>query len=178
MYPKPGKHLFVTFWFTAFFTGITCCWPTSSCFPARTFETFNDKDVGCILGQLTPQLYFPFLFFFSLLELVLLWQTGCQHSEHSSVSASTAPFNCLLSPSDLRNQPYRRADAVRRSVRRRFDDQNLRPMNNGEVVMWGKGGGGGVSACDRGAREGGGNEMWRGRDGRLDDRRLSGGRRA
>uniref|UniRef100_H3DGD5 Formin like 2 n=1 Tax=Tetraodon nigroviridis TaxID=99883 RepID=H3DGD5_TETNG len=36
---------------------------------------------------------------------------------------------------DLRNQPYRRADAVRRSVRRRFDDQNLRPMNNGEVVM-------------------------------------------
>ncbi|KAE8299390.1 Formin-like protein 2 Formin-like proteiny 2 domain-containing protein 2 [Larimichthys crocea] len=36
---------------------------------------------------------------------------------------------------DLRNQPYRRADAVRRSVRRRFDDQNLRPVNNGEVVM-------------------------------------------
>lgn len=36
---------------------------------------------------------------------------------------------------DLRNQPYRRADAVRRSVRRRFDDQNLRPVNNTEVVM-------------------------------------------
>lgn len=36
---------------------------------------------------------------------------------------------------DLRNQPYRRADAVRRSVRRRFDDQNLRPVNNGEVFM-------------------------------------------
>ncbi|XP_077472729.1 formin-like protein 2 isoform X3 [Stigmatopora argus] len=36
---------------------------------------------------------------------------------------------------DLRNQPYRRADAVRRSVRRRFDDQNLRPLNNGEVVV-------------------------------------------
>ncbi|MBN3273055.1 FMNL2 protein, partial [Polyodon spathula] len=30
---------------------------------------------------------------------------------------------------DLRNQPYRRADAVRRSVRRRFDDQNLRSAN-------------------------------------------------
>ncbi|KAK1789257.1 hypothetical protein P4O66_014876 [Electrophorus voltai] len=36
---------------------------------------------------------------------------------------------------DLRNQPYRRADAVRRSVRRRFDDQNLRPINNAEMVM-------------------------------------------
>ncbi|KAJ8392687.1 hypothetical protein AAFF_G00073610 [Aldrovandia affinis] len=36
---------------------------------------------------------------------------------------------------DLRNQPYRRADAVRRSVRRRFDDQNLRPANNAEVAM-------------------------------------------
>uniref|UniRef100_A0A8C2Q2E3 Formin-like 2a n=1 Tax=Cyprinus carpio TaxID=7962 RepID=A0A8C2Q2E3_CYPCA len=36
---------------------------------------------------------------------------------------------------DLRNQPYRRADAVRRSIRRRFDDQNLRPMNNAEMVM-------------------------------------------
>ncbi|CAB1346621.1 unnamed protein product, partial [Coregonus sp. 'balchen'] len=36
---------------------------------------------------------------------------------------------------DLRNQPYRRADAVRRSVRRRFDDQNLRPVNNSEVVI-------------------------------------------
>ncbi|MBN3323983.1 FMNL2 protein, partial [Atractosteus spatula] len=36
---------------------------------------------------------------------------------------------------DLRNQPYRRADAVRRSVRRRFDDQNLRPVNNAEVTM-------------------------------------------
>ncbi|XP_067299365.1 formin-like protein 2 isoform X3 [Pseudorasbora parva] len=36
---------------------------------------------------------------------------------------------------DLRNQPYRRADAVRRSVRRRFDDQNLRPINSTEMVM-------------------------------------------
>nr|XP_055070599.1 formin-like protein 2 isoform X3 [Misgurnus anguillicaudatus] len=36
---------------------------------------------------------------------------------------------------DLRNQPYRRADAVRRSVRRRFDDQNLRPINDAEMVM-------------------------------------------
>ncbi|XP_032759179.1 formin-like protein 2 isoform X1 [Rattus rattus] len=36
---------------------------------------------------------------------------------------------------DLRNQPYRRADAVRRSVRRRFDDQNLRSVNGGEVTM-------------------------------------------
>uniref|UniRef100_A0A673LSW5 Formin-like protein 2 n=1 Tax=Sinocyclocheilus rhinocerous TaxID=307959 RepID=A0A673LSW5_9TELE len=36
---------------------------------------------------------------------------------------------------DLRNQPYRRADAIRRSIRRRFDDQNLRPMNNAEMVM-------------------------------------------
>ncbi|XP_051761859.1 formin-like protein 2 isoform X2 [Ctenopharyngodon idella] len=36
---------------------------------------------------------------------------------------------------DLRNQPYRRADAVRRSVRRRFDDQNLRPINSAEMVM-------------------------------------------
>ncbi|XP_057191523.1 formin-like protein 2 isoform X4 [Triplophysa rosa] len=36
---------------------------------------------------------------------------------------------------DLRNQPYRRADAVRRSVRRRFDDQNLRPINGPEMAM-------------------------------------------
>ncbi|KAF6726685.1 Formin-like protein 2 [Oryzias melastigma] len=36
---------------------------------------------------------------------------------------------------DLRNQPYRRADAVRRSVRKRYDDQNLRLANNGEIVM-------------------------------------------
>ncbi|KAG2459421.1 FMNL3 protein, partial [Polypterus senegalus] len=36
---------------------------------------------------------------------------------------------------DLRNQPYRRADAVRRSVRRRFDDQTLRSMSNSEVAM-------------------------------------------
>ncbi|MBZ3869469.1 Formin-like protein 2 [Sciurus carolinensis] len=36
---------------------------------------------------------------------------------------------------DLRNQPYRRADAVRRSVRRRFDDQNLRSVNGAEVSM-------------------------------------------
>ncbi|GLD52047.1 formin-like protein 2 isoform X1 [Lates japonicus] len=40
---------------------------------------------------------------------------------------------------DLRNQPYRRADAMRRSVRRRFDDQNLRPVNN---AKW---------SCDEGA---------------------------
>uniref|UniRef100_A0A8C1Q795 Formin-like 2a n=1 Tax=Cyprinus carpio TaxID=7962 RepID=A0A8C1Q795_CYPCA len=33
------------------------------------------------------------------------------------------------------NQPYRRADAVRRSIRRRFDDQNLRPINSAEMVM-------------------------------------------
>lgn len=52
------------------------------------------------------------------------------------------PIQSLPSISDLRNQPYRRADAVRRSVRRRFDDQNLRPVNNGEVVMWR-----GSSAC-------------------------------
>lgn len=44
---------------------------------------------------------------------------------------------------DLRNQPYRRADAVRRSVRRRFDDQNLRPINDAEMVMWR-----GKSGCD------------------------------
>jgi hypothetical protein len=37
---------------------------------------------------------------------------------------------------DLRNQPYRRADAVRRSVRRRFDDQNLRSVNGAEITMW------------------------------------------
>lgn len=50
----------------------------------------------------------------------------------------------LLPPvSDLRNQPYRRADAVRRSVRRRFDDQNLRPINDAEMVMWW-----GKSGCD------------------------------
>ncbi|TRY93437.1 hypothetical protein DNTS_005740 [Danionella cerebrum] len=36
---------------------------------------------------------------------------------------------------NLRNQPYRRADAVRRSGRRRFDDQNLRPINSAEMVM-------------------------------------------
>ncbi|KAJ1064865.1 hypothetical protein K5549_005674 [Capra hircus] len=36
---------------------------------------------------------------------------------------------------DLRNQPYRRADAVRRSVRRRFDDQNLRSVNGAEMTM-------------------------------------------
>ncbi|MGH0153181.1 UNVERIFIED_CONTAM: hypothetical protein FKN15_055135 [Acipenser sinensis] len=36
---------------------------------------------------------------------------------------------------DLRNQPYRRADAVRRSVRRRFDDQNLRSANNVEITL-------------------------------------------
>ncbi|EHB05326.1 Formin-like protein 2, partial [Heterocephalus glaber] len=36
---------------------------------------------------------------------------------------------------DLRNQPYRRADAVRRSVRRRFDDQNLRSVNGAEITM-------------------------------------------
>ncbi|XP_010135462.1 PREDICTED: formin-like protein 2, partial [Buceros rhinoceros silvestris] len=35
---------------------------------------------------------------------------------------------------DLRNQPYRRADAVRRSVRRRFDDQNLRSANGAEMI--------------------------------------------
>ncbi|ELK35057.1 Formin-like protein 2, partial [Myotis davidii] len=36
---------------------------------------------------------------------------------------------------DLRNQPYRRADAVRRSVRRRFDDQNLRSVNGAEITV-------------------------------------------
>ncbi|XP_029790446.1 formin-like protein 2 isoform X5 [Suricata suricatta] len=36
---------------------------------------------------------------------------------------------------DLRNQPYRRADAVRRSVRRRFDDQNMRSVNGAEITM-------------------------------------------
>ncbi|EPQ03405.1 Formin-like protein 2 [Myotis brandtii] len=36
---------------------------------------------------------------------------------------------------DLRNQPYRRADAVRRSVRRRFDDQNLRSVNGAEITL-------------------------------------------
>ncbi|KAK2516183.1 hypothetical protein Q9233_013883 [Columba guinea] len=36
---------------------------------------------------------------------------------------------------DLRNQPYRRADALRRSVRRRFDDQNLRSANGAEIAM-------------------------------------------
>uniref|UniRef100_A0A8V0Y0E6 Formin like 2 n=1 Tax=Gallus gallus TaxID=9031 RepID=A0A8V0Y0E6_CHICK len=36
---------------------------------------------------------------------------------------------------DLRNQPYRRADALRRSVRRRFDDQTLRSANGTEITM-------------------------------------------
>ncbi|OXB68667.1 hypothetical protein ASZ78_005858 [Callipepla squamata] len=36
---------------------------------------------------------------------------------------------------DLRNQPYRRADALRRSVRRRFDDQTLRSANGTEIAM-------------------------------------------
>jgi len=54
----------------------------------------------------------------------------------------TPPPKIHSSLSDLRNQPYRRADAVRRSVRRRYDDQNLRPLNNGEVVVWR-----GSSAC-------------------------------
>ncbi|XP_029818046.1 formin-like protein 2 [Manacus vitellinus] len=35
---------------------------------------------------------------------------------------------------DLRNQPYRRADALRRSVRRRFDEHGLRP-NGPDVAM-------------------------------------------
>lgn len=38
-------------------------------------------------------------------------------------------------PADLRNQPYRRADALRRSVRRRFDDQTLRSANGTEITM-------------------------------------------
>lgn len=41
----------------------------------------------------------------------------------------------LFPPADLRNQPYRRADAVRRSVRRRVDDQNLRAVNGAELAM-------------------------------------------
>ncbi|KAM8933353.1 formin-like protein 2 [Pelodytes ibericus] len=36
---------------------------------------------------------------------------------------------------DLRSQPYRRADAVRRSVRKRFDDQNLRCLNGAEIPI-------------------------------------------
>lgn len=47
-----------------------------------------------VFGQLTPQLYF-----FFLLELMLLWQTGCQHSEHSSVTASTSRLTAPLTPS-------------------------------------------------------------------------------
>ncbi|XP_017679202.1 PREDICTED: formin-like protein 2 [Lepidothrix coronata] len=35
---------------------------------------------------------------------------------------------------DLRNQPYRRADALRRSIRRRFDEHGLRP-NGPDVAM-------------------------------------------
>ncbi|KAL8183314.1 UNVERIFIED_CONTAM: Formin-like protein 2, partial [Gekko kuhli] len=41
----------------------------------------------------------------------------------------------VFNSTDLRNQPYRRADAVRRSVRRRFDDQNLRSLNGAEIAM-------------------------------------------
>uniref|UniRef100_S4RZZ7 Formin like 2 n=1 Tax=Petromyzon marinus TaxID=7757 RepID=S4RZZ7_PETMA len=36
---------------------------------------------------------------------------------------------------DLRNQPYRRADAVRRSVRRRYDEQSGRWANSGEIAL-------------------------------------------
>lgn len=88
--------------------------------------------------------------FFSSVDLMLLWKTGYQRYEH--VGSSNLPDTMIDSsfihsippnslspnppPPDLRNQPYRRADAVRRSVRRRFDDQNLRTVNNGEVVMW------------------------------------------
>ncbi|KAJ7417682.1 formin-like protein 2 [Pitangus sulphuratus] len=36
---------------------------------------------------------------------------------------------------DLRNQPYRRADALRRSVRRRFDEQGLRSAGGPDVAM-------------------------------------------
>lgn len=43
--------------------------------------------------------------------------------------------NAAFLSADLRNQPYRRADAVRRSVRRRFDDQNLRSANGAEITM-------------------------------------------
>lgn len=104
-------------------------------------------------------------------DITLLWKTGCQHCEHVSSSkhpdedawhhlfihAHPRPF---FSISDLRNQPYRRADAVRRSVRRRFDDQNLRPVNNGDVVMWR-----GNSACARAGDGGGeGERYWGGRE--------------
>lgn len=62
----------------------------------------------------------------------------------SRVCAQIFELTSFVPPvSDLRNQPYRRADAVRRSVRRRFDDQNLRPINGPEMVMWR-----GQSECD------------------------------
>ncbi|KAA0716076.1 Formin-like protein 2 [Triplophysa tibetana] len=54
----------------------------------------------------------------------------------SRVSEQIFELTSFVPPvSDLRNQPYRRADAVRRSVRRRYDDQNLRPINGPEMVM-------------------------------------------
>ncbi|KAG7275713.1 hypothetical protein CRUP_011340, partial [Coryphaenoides rupestris] len=43
--------------------------------------------------------------------------------------------NGKTTPPSVFFPPYRRADGVRRSGRRRFDDQSLRPINNTEVVM-------------------------------------------
>lgn len=135
MYPTPGKHLFVTFDLLPFHWGYLLL---TDLLLFSCPYVLNLRWWGCGLSLWTAA---PF--FFSL-ELQLLWQTGCQHwarVSHCLHRPTPGSFNPLLSSSDLRNQPYRRADAVRRSVRRRFDDQNLRPMNNGEVVMWGRGGG-------------------------------------
>ncbi len=103
-----------------------------------------------LVSALTPRDSWPTRLFFCV-DLTPLWKTGCQHSEHVGSSQPpwqddwqlfyppprpSIPHRIPSSLSDLRNQPYRRADAVRRSVRRRYDDQNLRPVNNGEVVMW------------------------------------------
>lgn len=88
---------------------------------------------------------------------------------HPAVTMATydwqPPSLSPLLSSDLRNQPYRRADAVRRSVRRRFDDQNLRPLNNSEVVMWG------MRVCDMGEK---GGERTRGGEGEKERRKRKG----
>lgn len=93
MYPKPGKHLFVTFdllpfhWDYLLLTNLllVCC-----------SYIWNLKWSGCGLSLWTAD---PAVVFNLLLELKLLWQTGCQHSEHSSVTASTGRLTAPLTPS-------------------------------------------------------------------------------
>lgn len=94
-------------------------WPTSCFFLCRTHAALKDR----------------------LPALLSMWTHQKRPDKMTDSSFTPLPHHSF--PSDLRNQPYRRADAVRRSVRRRFDDQNLRPVNNGEVVMWRGGEGGG-----------------------------------